>query len=138
MASANDNQLSGFALYLLWFLLFVFFSTLIGAVFGFSAELAQGFPLTLLIGRLVVVGGIFAAIIGLLAQKAWGVWLFFACAVVMVPLSVAYSYYHTLQLSPLALTTGWIIRNTVLTTLLIMGVVTLVLYAVRPRRRRSG
>lgn len=134
MQNSGNYRFSGCGLYLLWFLLFIFFYTLIGAVWTFKTGLEQGFPFWLLLARLAVFAGLFVSTFGLLGRKQWAVSSFFGCAALMIPLSITYSYYFSLLTGNLELTMGWIIRNTVVTALIIMGGVTLVLYLIRPQQ----
>ena len=131
MAKLDHSRASGCGLFILWSLLLIFFMTLVRAVFGMSVELELGYPLWLLIGRLLVVSALCATILGLMGQRKWGVYGFFSAAVVMIPLSVAYSYFNLQLTEGLALTAGWIVRNTVITAVFIMLLVTAVLWASR-------
>lgn len=133
MKNSGNSHFSGCALYLLWALLLVFFYTMVGAVWTFNMGLDQGFPLWLLLGRVAVLAGLFVSTFGLLGRKQWAVWGFFGCAAVMIPLSVSYSYYFSFLTEGFQLTLGWIIRNTLITALVIMGGVSLVFYLIRPQ-----
>jgi hypothetical protein len=134
MQDSGDRHFSGCGLYLLWALLLIFFYTLVGAVWTFKMGLDQGFPLWLLLARIAVLAGLFISIFGLLGRKQWAVWVFFACAAAMIPLSVSYSYHFSLLSEGFQLTLGWIIRNTVVTALVIMVGVTTVFYLIRPQQ----
>ena len=131
MQNSSEKAFSGWALFLLWFLILVWFWTLVGAVFGFTTELAQGFPLWVLIGRVAVLGGLFASTIGLLGRKRWGVWGFFSAAVAMIPMSVSYSFFLGRQVGNIALGPAWILRNTLLTALVVVVLLVVVFWAVR-------
>ena len=133
MQNSGDRRFSGCGLFLLWALLLIFFYTTVGAIWTFSMGLDQGFPLWLLLARIAVLAGLFVSTFGLLGRKQWAVWGFFGCAALMIPLSVSYSYHFSLLTEGFQLTLGWIIRNTVVTALVIMGGVTLVFYLIRPQ-----
>lgn len=105
--------------------------TFVGAIFGLTTELELGYPLWLLIGRLLVIATLFATILGLMGRRKWGVYGFFAAAAAMIPLSVAYSYFQLQLTEGLALTLNWVVRNTVITAVIIMLLVTLVFWAIR-------
>lgn len=109
----------------------ILFMTLVRVIFGMSVELEFGYPLWLLIGRLLVVAALFVTILGLMGRRKWGVYGFFAAAVAMIPLSVAYSYFNLQITEGLELTVGWIVRNTVITAVFIMLVVTAVFWSLR-------
>jgi hypothetical protein len=137
MQDSGNKHFSGCGLYLLWFLLLIFFYALVGAIWNFKGGLEQGFPFWLLLARLVVLAALFASTFGLLGRKAWAVWGFFGGAAAMIPVSVSYSYYLSLLTEKLELTLGWIIRNTVVTALISMGVVTMVFFVIRPQQTSS-
>jgi hypothetical protein len=128
---AARSRYSGCGLFVLWTLLLIAFTSVVGAVFGFGTELELGYPLWLLIGRLHVVVALFVTILGLMGRRKWGVYGFFAAAAVMIPLSVAYAYYQVQLTEGLELTMGWIVRNTVITAVVVMGVVTVVFWSLR-------
>jgi hypothetical protein len=128
---AARPRYSGCGLFVLWTLLLIAFTSVVGAVFGFGTELELGYPLWLLIGRLLVVVALFVTILGLMGRRKWGVYGFFAAAAVMIPLSVAYAYYQVQLTEGLELTMGWIVRNTVITAVVVMGVVTAVFWSLR-------
>jgi hypothetical protein len=128
---AARSRYSGCGLFVLWTLLLIAFTSVVGAVFGFGTELELGYPLWLLIGRLLVVVALFVTILGLMGRRKWGVYGFFAAAAVMIPLSVAYAYYQVQLTEGLELTMGWIVRNTVITAVVVMGVVTAVFWSLR-------
>ena len=131
MQKPATSRFSGCGLFVLWSLLLIFFMTLVRAAFGMSVELELGYPLWLLIGRLLVVATLFATILGLMGRRKWGVYGFFVAAAAMIPLSVAYSYFNLQLTEGLALTMNWIVRNTVITAVFIMGLVTAVFWAIR-------
>ena len=137
MSKLNGNRFSSCGLYLLWFLLLIFFYALIGAIWSLKTGLEQGFPFSLLVSRIVVLAALFASMFGLLGRKQWAVWGFFGSATAMIPLSVSYSYYFALQTGGFQLTVGWIIGNTLITALVVMMIVTIVFYIVRPRQAES-
>lgn len=125
------SRYSGCGLFVLWTLLLIAFTSVVGALFGFGTELELGYPLWLLIGRLLVVVALFVTILGLMGRRKWAVYGFFAAAAAMIPLSVAYAYYNLQFSEGLELTMGWIVRNTVITAVVIMGVVTAVFWSLR-------
>lgn len=137
MQKPANSRFSGCGLFILWSLLLIFFMTLVRAVFGMSVELELGYPLWLLIGRLLVVAALFATILGLMGRRKWGVYGFFAAATIMIPMSVAYSYFNLQLTEGLALTVNWIVRNTVITAVFIMGLVTAVFWAARAQGGES-
>ena len=126
-----NSRFSGCGLFVLWSLLLIFFMTLVRAVFGLTTELELGYPLWLLIGRLLVVVLLFVTILGLMGRRKWGVYGFFAAAAAMIPLSVAYSYFNLQLTEGLELTVNWIVRNTLITAVFIMLLVTVVFWAIR-------
>jgi hypothetical protein len=108
---AARSRYSGCGLFVLWTLLLIAFTSVVGAVFGFGTELELGYPLWLLIGRLLVVVSLFVTILGLMGRRKWGVYGFFAAAAVMIPLSVAYGYYQVQLTEGLEVTRGWSVRS---------------------------
>ena len=131
MKTPANLRFSGCGLFVLWSLLLIFFMTFVRAIFGLTTELELGYPLWLLIGRLLVIALLFATILGLMGRRKWGVYGFFAAAAAMIPLSVAYSYFQLQLTEGLALTLDWVVRNTVITAVAIMLLVTLVFWAIR-------
>jgi hypothetical protein len=127
----NANGFSGCGLFLLWTLFLVFFWTLVQSVFGFSTEVDLGYPVWLLLARIVTVLTFIISLLGLLGRRRWAVISFFASAVAMIPLSVAYSYFQLQLAEGLALTTSWIVRNTLITAIAIMLLVTIVFWSMR-------
>jgi hypothetical protein len=105
--------------------------TLVRALFGMSVELDLGYPLWLLIGRFLVLAALLVTILGLMGQRKWGVYGFFAAATIMIPLSVAYSYFNLQLTEGLELTVSWIVRNTVFTAVFIIVMITAVFWSVR-------
>lgn len=137
MQKSDEKGYSGLGLYVLWTLLLIFFYVCVGAFFSVPTIIEQGVPLWLIIGRLIVLSGLFGSLIGILAQQRWGIWVFFASAAAMIPMSVSYSYYYLLFTEDFELTSGWIIRSTVNTALLVMVIVAIVFAIVRPRQNAS-
>jgi hypothetical protein len=134
MSKPPNSRFSGCALFILWTLLLIAFMTVVGAVFGFGTELELGYPLWLLIGRLLVVSLLFVTILGLMGRRQWGVYGFFTAAAAMIPLSVAYSYFNLQLTEGLELTLNWIVRNTIVTAVAVMFLVTVVFWALRVQR----
>lgn len=131
MQKSLNSRFSGCGLFVLWSLLLIFFMTFVRALFGLTTELDLGYPLWLLIGRLLVVTTLFVTILGLMGRRKWGVYSFFAAAAAMIPLSVAYSYFNLQLTEGLELTLSWIVRNTMITAVAIMLLVTVVFWAMR-------
>ena len=98
----------------------------------------MGFPLWLLFGRLAVLTGLFVSIFGLLGLRKWSLVGFFGSAAVMIPMSVAYNAYLLQRSEDFILTTEWIIRNTVVTAVVIFVMIGLVLFAIRLPVQRAG
>ena len=137
MRDSGEKGYSGVGLYVLWTLLLIFFYVWVGAFFSVPTIIEQGVPLWLIIGRLLVLSGLFGSLIGILAQHRWGIWLFFASAVTMIPMSVSYTYYYLLFTEDFELTSGWIVSSTINTALVVMVVVAIVFAIVRPRQNAS-
>ena len=137
MQKSLNSRFSGCGLFILWSLLLIFFMTLVRAIFGMSVELELGYPLWLLIGRILLVVALCATILGLMGQRKWGIYGFFAATVAMIPLSVAYSYFNLQLTEGLELTLSWIVRNTVITAVFIMLMVTAVFWAIRAQGGNS-
>jgi hypothetical protein len=66
-----------------------------------------------------------------MGRRKWGVYGFFVAAAAMIPLSVAYSYFNLQLTEGLELTVNWIVRNTLITAVFIMLLVTVVFWAIR-------
>ena len=114
---------------MIWFLLLMFFTSLVGALFSVTTLTDQDFPLWLLIGRIVVLTGLLASLLGVLGGKIWGIRGLFSSAVALIPLSVTYSYFTLFLSDGLALSLEWAVRNTLITAVVVMGMVTLVMWA---------
>ena len=133
MQTSGSSHFSGCGLFILWSLLLIFFMTFVSAAFGLTTELDLGYPLWLLIGRLLVVGVLLVTILGLMGRRKWGAYGFFGAAALMIPLSVAYSYYHLHLTEGLTLTVSWIVRNTVITAVFFFFFVSIVFWFIQAR-----
>ena len=131
MQTSDKSRFSGCGLYVLWTLLFISFTTATQAALGFSTESDLGYPPWLLIGRLLILIAFFVTILGLMGRRKWGAYGFFVTAAVTIPLSVAYSYFNLQLTEGTGVTGAWIVRNTVVTALVMMGLVTAVFWAIR-------
>ena len=138
MKNSGEQGYSGLGLYVLWTLLLIFFYVWVGAFFTVPTVIEQGVPLWLIIGRLLVLSGIFGSLIAILAQQPWGIWVFFASAAVMIPMSVSYTYYYLQFTEDFELTSGWIMSSTINTSLVVLLLVTIVFAIVRPHQTRNG
>lgn len=138
MKNSEEQGYSGWGLYVLWTLLLIFFYVWVGAFFSVPTVIEQGVPLWLIIGRLLVLSGLLGSLIGILTQQQWSIWVFFASAVVMIPMSVSYTYYFLQFTEDFELTSGWIVRYTLSTSLVVMVFMTIVFAIVRPRQTRNG
>ena len=135
MSGSGERRFSGFGLYVLWTLVLILFYVLVGAVFSVPTVREQGVPLWLIIGRLLVVSGLFGGLVGVLTGQAWGIWLFFASAMVMIPMSVTYTYYFLLfSEAGFELTSGWIVGSTVRTAVFVMVIVSVVFWSMRSKK----
>ncbi|MCA9916871.1 MAG: hypothetical protein KC445_02920 [Anaerolineales bacterium] len=135
MSNSGERRFSGFGLYVLWTLVLILFYVLVGAVFSVPTVREQGVPLWLIIGRLLVLSGLTGGLVGVLTGQTWGIWLFFASAMVMIPMSVTYTYYFLLfSEAGFELTAGWVVGSTVRTAVFVMVIVAVVLWSVRPKR----
>jgi hypothetical protein len=137
MKNSGERSYSGWGLYVLWTLLLIFFYVWVGAFFSVPTIIEQGVPLWLIIGRLLVLSGLFGSLIGILGQQTWALWLFFVSAALMIPLSVSYTYYYLLFTEDFELTPGWVVRSTVNTALIVMVLLTIVFAIARPRQNAS-
>jgi len=137
MNNSGERKFSGFGLYVLWTLVLILFYVLVGAFFSVPTVREQGVPLWLIIGRLLVLTGLVGGLIGILIGQAWGIWLFFASAMVMIPMSVTYTYYFLLfSEEGFKLTAGWIVGSTVKTAVFVMIIVSFVFWSVRATKGR--
>ena len=135
MKNSDGQGYSGLGLYALWTLLLIFFYVWVGAFFSVPTIIEQGVPLWLIIGRLFVLSGLFGSLIGILAQQQWGIWVFFVSAVVMIPLSVSYTYYYLQFTEDFELTSDWIVRYTFSTSLVVLVFLAIIFAIVRPRQK---
>ena len=134
MSDSEQREFSGFGLYVLWTLVLILIYVCVGAIFSVPIVREQGIPLWLIISRLLVLAGLLGGLIGVLTGRLIGLWLFFCADVVMIPLSVTYTYYFLLlSEADFELTSAWIIRSTFSTALVVLVLVGIVFAIVRPR-----
>lgn len=133
MKRSGEQGYSGLGLYVLWTLLLIFFYVWVGAFFSVPTIIEQGVPWWLIIGRLLVLSGLFGSLIGIVMQQKWGIWVFFASAVITIPMSVSYTYYFLQLTEDFELTSGWIVRYTLSTSLVVLVLMAIVFAIVRPR-----
>jgi len=137
MNNLGERKFSGFGLYVLWTLVLILFYVWVGAIFSVPTVREQGVPLWLIIGRLLVLSGLVGGLIGILTGQVWGIWLFFGSAMVMIPMSVTYTYYFLLLSEEgFELTSGWIVGSTVRTAVFVMVIVLVVFWAMRANKGR--
>ena len=137
MSDSGEREFSSFGLYVLWTLVLILFYVCVGAFFSVQTVREQGVPLWLITGRLLVLSGLVAGLIGILTGRARAIWLFFASAAVMIPMSVTYTYYFLLLSEEgFQLTSSWIIRSTFSTSLVVLMLVGIVFAIVRPGHSR--
>lgn len=105
------------------------FTWLVGALFSVTTQTDQGFPLWLLLGRIVIFAGLLASLLGVLGGQIWGIRGLFSSAVAFIPFSVTYGYFALFLSDGLALSLDLVVRNTLITAVVVMLMVTLVMWA---------
>lgn len=126
-----SQNFSGFGLYFLWFLLFVWFYAGISAIFAFGVQREAGIPIWLLILRIAILMTLFLCTFLTLGRKRLAVFGFWATAVLMIPITITYNYFFNLDTPGFAATGGWIVQNTIVTAVVVMIMVTLYNYSIR-------
>ncbi len=119
----NPPPFSGFGLYFLWFLLFIFFYSSVSAVFAFTVQRDAGIPAWLLSVRIAILIFMFLWCFLTLGRRRLAVWGFWITSVLMIPFTITYNYYFNLNIPEFIVTSGWVIQNTIITTVFILVMV---------------
>ena len=137
-STQKKTAYQGWGLYILWTMLFISFMSSTSAMVYFGDRMAAGFPVWLLIGRIAVLLGIFFGSIGMLSRKRWGFYTFFAVMAAMIPLSITYTYFVETLDGGFDLTLSWILQTTIITSVVVMGIVWLVFYVLQRQINLDG
>ena len=123
---------SGFAVYILWFVILVSFYSLAQSAFNFNTTITAGIPQSLAILRLVLLTGFFGSLLAILFQQQWGLWSLFATVIARIPFGVAFNHYYSVENEAgYVLTTGWIARTTFWNAVFWLAILWVLLWSIR-------
>ena len=123
---------SGFAVYVLWFVILVSFYSLAQSAFNFNTTIAAGIPQPLAVLRLVLLTSFFGSLLAILFQQQWGLWTLFATVIGRIPFGVAFNHFYSVENEVgHQLTTGWIVRTTFWNAVFWLLVLWVLLWAIR-------